>query len=81
MTELRSCPDHQTIYMLTHDILGVQERSLRARECAVIQAHSSRVLPSRAELHLIGKQDELQGLELRLTNYARLQRAAGGAWK
>ena len=34
------------------------------------------------ELHLIAKQDELQGIEARqLTYYARLQKAAGGAWK
>ncbi len=34
------------------------------------------------ELHLIAKQDELEGIEARrLSYYARLQNAAGGAWK
>ena len=34
------------------------------------------------ELHLIAKQDDLEGIEARrLTDYARLQRAAGGARK
>ena len=79
---------YQTIYMLTHDILGVQgEVAEGERNVQVIQAQQQQGIAEpltaiQKELHLIGKQDELQGLELRLlTNYARLQRAAGGAWK
>ena len=34
------------------------------------------------ELHLIAKQDELEGVKARrLTLYAFLQKAAGGSWK
>ncbi len=79
---------YQTIYMLTHNILGVQgEVAEGERNVQVIQAQQQQGIAEpltaiQKELHLIGKQDELQGLELRLlTNYARLQRAAGGAWK
>ena len=79
---------YQTIYMLTHDILGVQgevaegERNVQVLQAQQQQGIAEPLTAIQKELNLIGKQDELQGLELRLlTNYARLQRAAGGAWK
>ncbi len=79
---------YQVIYLLTHDILGVQgEVAEGERNFQVIQAQQQQGIAEpltaiQKELNLIAKQDELQGLKLRLlTNYARLQRAAGGAWK
>jgi outer membrane protein TolC len=79
---------YQTIYMLTRDILGVQgEVAEGQRNVQVLQAQQQQGIAEpltaiQKELNLIGKQDELQNLELRLlTNYARLQRAAGGSWK
>jgi outer membrane protein TolC len=79
---------YQAIYILTHDILGLQgDVAKAARDVQVLQAQQQQGVaePLTAiakELHLIAKQDELQGIEARrLTNYARLQRAAGGAWK
>jgi outer membrane protein TolC len=79
---------YQAIYMLTHDILGVQgevaegERNVQVLQAQRQQGIAEPLTAIQKELTLIGKQDELQGLELRLlTNYARLQRAAGGAWK
>ena len=79
---------YQVIYMLTHDILGLQgEVAEGERNVQVIQAQQQQGIAEpltaiQKELNLIGKQDELQGLELRLLiDYARLQRAAGGAWK
>ena len=79
---------YQTIYMLTHDILGVQgevaegERNVQVLQAQQQQGIAEPLTAIQKELNLIGKQDELQNLELRLlTNYARLQRAAGGAWK
>jgi outer membrane protein TolC len=79
---------YQAIYMLTHDILGVRgevaegERNVQVLQAQQQQGIAEPLTAIQKELTLIGKQDELQGLELRLlTNYARLQRAAGGAWK
>ena len=79
---------YQTIYALTHNILGLQGDVAKAqRDVRVIQAQQQQgigepLIAIEKELHLIAKQDELEGIEARrLTNYARLQRAAGGAWK
>jgi outer membrane protein TolC len=79
---------YETIYALTHNILGLQGDVAKAqRDVQVIQAQQQQgigepLIAIEKELHLIAKQDELEGIEARrLTNYARLQRAAGGAWK
>jgi outer membrane protein TolC len=79
---------YQTIYTLTHNILGLQgDVSKARRDVQVTQAQQQQGIgePLSAiekELHLIAKQDELEGIEARrLSNYARLQNAAGGAWK
>jgi multidrug efflux system outer membrane protein len=79
---------YQAIYILTHDILGLQgdvakaERDVRVLQAQQQQGIAEPLTAIEKELHLIAKQDELQGIEARrLTNYARLQRAAGGAWK
>ena len=79
---------YQVIYALTHDILGLQGEVAKAqRDVQVIQAQQQQgiaepLIAIEKELHLIAKQDELEGIEARrLSDYARLQRAAGGAWK
>ena len=79
---------YQTIYALSHNLLGLQgDVSKAERDVQVIQAQQQQGIAEplnviEKELHLIAKQDELQGIEARrLTYYARLQRAAGGAWK
>jgi outer membrane protein, multidrug efflux system len=79
---------YQTIYTLTHNILGLQEDVSKAeRDVQVIQAQQQQGIAEpltviEKELHLIAKQDELEGIEARrLSYYARLQNAAGGAWK
>src|SRR5437870_1708578 len=79
---------YQTIYTLTHNILDLQgDVSKAERDVQVIQAQQQQgiaepLIAIEKELHLIAKQDELHGIEARrLTLYARLQKAAGGAWK
>src|SRR5438876_2926726 len=79
---------YQTIYTLTHDILDLQgdvsksERDVQVIEAQQQQGIAEPLIAIEKELHLIAKQDELQGIEARrLTFYARLQKAAGGAWK
>jgi len=79
---------YQTIYTLTHNILGLQGDVAKAqRDVQVVQAQQQQgiaepLIAIEKELHLIAKQDELEGIEARrLTYYARLQRSAGGAWK
>ena len=79
---------YQTIYTLTHNILGLQgDVSKAERDVQVIQAQQQQgiaepLIAIEKELHLIAKQDELEGIEARrLSYYARLQKAAGGAWK
>ena len=79
---------YQTIYTLTHNILGLQgDVSKAERDAQVLQAQQQQGIAEpltviEKELHLIAKQDELQGIEARrLTFYAALQKAAGGAWK
>ena len=79
---------YQTIYTLTHNILGLQGDVAKAqRDVQVIQAQQQQgiaepLIAIEKELHLIAKQDELEGIQARrLTYYARLQRAAGGTWK
>jgi outer membrane protein TolC len=79
---------YQTIYTLTHNILGLQGDVARTRrDVQVLQAQQQQgigepLIAVEKELNLIAKQDELEGLEARrLSYYARLQNAAGGAWK
>ena len=79
---------YQTIYTLTHNILGLQNEVAKARrDVQVLQAQQQQGIAEplteiEKELHFIAKQDELEGIEARrLTDYARLQLAAGGAWK
>src|SRR5437660_1092033 len=79
---------YQTIYTLTHNILGLQgEVSKAERDAQVLEAQQQQGIAEpltviEKELHLIAKQDELQGVEARrLTFYALLQKAAGGTWK
>ena len=79
---------YQTIYTLTQHILDLQgDVSKAERDVQVIQAQQQQgiaepLIAIEKELHLIAKQDELHGIEARrLTFYARLQKAAGGAWK
>jgi len=79
---------YQTIYVLTQNILDLQGEVAKVRrDVQVMQAQQQQgigepLIAIEKELHLIAKQDELEGIEARrLTNYARLQKAAGGAWK
>src|SRR5436853_1223570 len=79
---------YQTIYVLTQNILDLQGEVAKVRrDVQVMQAQQQQgigepLIAIEKELRLIAKQDELEGIEARrLTNYARLQKAAGGAWK
>jgi len=79
---------YQTIYTLTHNILSLQgDVSKAQRDVQVIEAQQQQgiaepLIAIEKELHLIAKQDELEGIQARrLSYYARLQKAAGGAWK
>jgi|GEM_PF-1716667 len=79
---------YETIYVLTQHILELQGDVAKAqRDVQVLQAQQQQgiaepLIAIERELHLIAKQDELAGIESRrLSDYARLQRAAGGAWK
>jgi multidrug efflux system outer membrane protein len=79
---------YQTIYTISQNILDLQGDVAKAqRDVQVIQAQQQQgigepLIAIEKELHLIAKQDELEGIEARrLAFYARLQRAAGGAWK
>ncbi|HEU0208544.1 MAG TPA: TolC family protein [Candidatus Udaeobacter sp.] len=79
---------YQVIYTLTQNILDLQGDVAKAqRDVQVLEAQQQQGIAEplnviEKELHLIAKQDELQGIEARrLSDYARLQRAAGGAWK
>jgi len=79
---------YQTIYTLSHNILDLQGDVAKARrDVQITQAQQQQgigepLVAIEKELHLIAKQDELEGIEARrLSYYAQLQRAAGGAWK
>lgn len=79
---------YQSIYVLSHNILSLQEEVAKAdRDVQVIGSQqqagiSPPLLAIEKELHLIAKQDDLDGLEVRrLMLYAALQKAAGGSWK
>jgi multidrug efflux system outer membrane protein len=79
---------YETIYNLTQHILNLQADVSKAqRDVQVIQAQQQQgvaepLIAIEKELHLIAKQDELEGIAARrLSDYARLQKAAGGAWK
>ncbi len=79
---------YESIYVLSHFILSLQaEISKDERDVQVIESQRQQGIapPLTAiekELHLIAKQDDLEGVEARrLTRYAFLQKAAGGSWK
>jgi outer membrane protein, multidrug efflux system len=79
---------YQTIYTLTDDILTLKGDVAKAqRDVQVIQAQQQQgiaepLIAIEKELHLIAKQDKLEGIEARrLSYYARLQKTAGGVWK
>jgi outer membrane protein TolC len=79
---------YQTIYTLSHNIMDLQGDVAKARrDMQVSQAQQQQgigepLVVIEKELHLIAKQDELEGIEARrLSFYAHLQKAAGGAWK
>ena len=79
---------YQTIYTLTHNILDLQgDVSKSERDVQVIEAQQQQGIAEpltviEKELHLIAKQDDLEGIKARqLATYALLQKAAGGAWK
>lgn len=79
---------YQSIYILSQNILSLQQEVAKAdRDLQVTgsqqQAGISPPLTAiEKELHLISKRDDLDGLQVRrLTLYAALQKAAGGAWK
>src|SRR5712692_4978903 len=79
---------YESIYALSHNILSLQDEVSKAeRDVQVIESQREQGIapPLTAiekELHLIAKQDELEGVKARrLTLYAFLQKAAGGSWK
>lgn len=79
---------YQSIYVLSQNILTLQQDVAKAdRDLKVTGSQQQEGLAApltaiEKELHLIAKRDDLDGLEVRrLTLYAALQKAAGGAWK
>jgi multidrug efflux system outer membrane protein len=79
---------YQSIYVLSQNILSLQEDVSKARrDVQVLQSQQQQGIAEpltviEKELHLISKQDNLEGDEARrLATYALLQKAAGGAWK
>ena len=79
---------YETIYILTQHLLELHGDVAKAeRDVEVLQAQQQQgvaepLIAIEKELHLIAKQDELAGVAARrLSDYARLQKAAGGAWK
>jgi outer membrane protein TolC len=79
---------YEAIYALSQNILSLQDEISKAeRDVQVIESQRQQGIapPLTAiekELHLIAKRDDLEGIEARrLTLYAFLQKAAGGAWK
>jgi outer membrane protein TolC len=79
---------YQSIYVLSQNILSLQQEVAKAdRDLQVIgsqqqQGISPPLTAIEKELHLIARRDDLDGLQVRrLTLYAALQKAAGGAWK
>jgi outer membrane protein TolC len=78
---------YRSIYILSHNILSLQDDiSKLERDVQVIQSQQQQGIAEpltviEKELHLLSRQDDLQGLEARrLTLYAVLQKEAGGAW-
>jgi len=79
---------YQSIYVLSQNILSLQQEVAKVdRDLQVISSQQQQGIapPLTAiekELLLIAKRDDLDGLLVRrLTRYAALQKAAGGAWK
>jgi outer membrane protein TolC len=78
---------YRTIYVVSQNILSLQdaiskiERDVQVGESQQQQGIAEPLTVIEKELHLVAKQDDLQGLEARrLTLYAFLQKEAGGAW-
>jgi outer membrane protein, multidrug efflux system len=78
---------YRSIYILTHNILSLQddiskiERDVQVMQSQQQQGIAEPLTVIEKELHLLARQDDLQGLEARrLTLYAYLQKEAGGAW-
>ena len=79
---------YQEIYVLGQNILSLQdevsktERDLRVAASQREQGIAEPLTTIEKELHFIAKRDDLEGLQARrLTLFANLQRAVGGAWK
>ncbi len=79
---------YQSIYVLSHNILALQDDVSKAqRDVQVLESQQQQGIAEpltviEKELHLIAKQDDLEGIKARqLATYALLQKAAGGAWK
>ncbi|CAN5516411.1 AdeC/AdeK/OprM family multidrug efflux complex outer membrane factor [soil metagenome] len=79
---------YQSIYVLSQNILSLQQEVAKAnRDLQVTGSQQEQGIapPLSAiekELHLIAKQDDLDGLQVRrLILFADLQKASGGAWK
>jgi multidrug efflux system outer membrane protein len=79
---------YQSIYVLSHNILSLQgdvskaQRDVQVLESQQQQGIAEPLTVMEKELHLIAKQDDLEGIKARqLATYALLQKAAGGAWK
>jgi outer membrane protein, multidrug efflux system len=79
---------YQSIYVLSHNILSLQDDVSKAqRDVQVLESQQQQGIAEpltvlEKELHLIAKQDDLEGIKARqLATYALLQKAAGGAWK
>jgi outer membrane protein TolC len=78
---------YRSIYILSHNILTLQDdiskiqRDVQVLESQQQQGIAEPLTVIEKELHLIARQDDLQGLEARrLTRYAFLQKEAGGGW-
>jgi outer membrane protein, multidrug efflux system len=79
---------YESIYVLSQHILSLQEDVSKAqRDVQVLESQQQQGIAEpltviEKELHLISKQDDLEGIQARqLATYALLQKAAGGAWK
>jgi outer membrane protein TolC len=79
---------YESIYVLSLHIVSLQGDVAKARrDVQVLESQQQQGIAEpltviEKELHLITKEDDLKGIEARrLTNYAFLQKAAGGAWK
>ncbi len=79
---------YQSIYVLSQNILTLQQEVAKAnRDLQVTGSQQEQGIAAplsaiEKELHLIAKQDDLDGLQVRrLMLYSDLQKASGGSWK